>query len=97
MSTMKKHFELLGRRATDKVTGFKGVVSSLTFDLYGCIQALVTPSMDKDGKIQDSNWFDVNRLSVDDPSPVMALPNFDFGPQANGEKGPADKPRHSRA
>lgn len=32
-----KHIDLLGLKAEDKVTGFKGVITTLSFDLYGCV------------------------------------------------------------
>lgn len=86
------HFELLGLKVTDKVTGFKGVVVSLSFDLYGCIQAVVKPAMDDKGEMKDGHWFDVTRLSVDDNTPVMVLPNFSSGYVAEGKKGCALKP-----
>jgi len=87
-----KHLNLLGMRAEDRVTGINGVVTSISFDLYGCIQALVNPGLDKDGKIQDQLWFDVGRLKVTSSAPVMDRPNYDFGPQAEGKQGPAEKP-----
>ena len=89
---VQKHMELIGMKVKDKVTGFKGVVSSIAFDLYGCIQAIVTPFVTKDGKQGDSLWFDVQRLIVTSNKPVMDLPNFDYGYIAEGHKGPAEKP-----
>jgi hypothetical protein len=68
------------------------VVSSIGFDLYGCVQAIVNPGMGKDQKLAESQWFDVGRLKVLSDKPVMALPNFDFGPAAEGRKGAAEKP-----
>ena len=59
---IKKHLELLGLRVEDKVTGLRGVVASVGFDLYGCVQAIVNPGLGKDKKLQDCQWFDVNRL-----------------------------------
>lgn len=82
----------LGRLVADKVTGFKGVVSCVSFDLYGCVQALVTPLVGNDGKLGDSSWFDVSRLTVTPADPVMPLPDFDNGPISDGSKGPAEKP-----
>ena len=38
---MQNHFELLGYKVKDSVTGFTGVVTSISFELYGCVQALV--------------------------------------------------------
>lgn len=88
-----KHMDLLGFKVTDKVTGFKGVVSSVSFDLYGCIQAVVCPEAEKGSKkLEDSRWFDVQRLTVTSKAPVMAVPNFDKGYVAEGKKGAAEKP-----
>jgi hypothetical protein len=83
---------LLGLKVKDRVTGFSGVVSSISFDLYGCIQAVVTPEADGKGKIPDCRWFDVTRLKKTGKKPVMKLPNFDYGYVAEGKKGPAEKP-----
>lgn len=96
MTQVKKHLALLGFRVKDKVTGSSGVVSSVGFDLYGCIQAIVNPGLDKDGKPGEQQWFDINRLEVISSTPVMAPPNFDFGPVAEGLKGPAEKPRMNK-
>jgi hypothetical protein len=84
---------LLGRRATDRVTGFTGVISSVTFDLYGCVQAIVTPPVNAEGKVGDANWFDVKRLTTGDR--VMEPPSFatlKFGT----EIGCAERPRGMR-
>jgi len=77
---------LLGLRVRDKLTGFKGVVTTVGFDLYGCIEALVTPAIAEGGRVIESRWFGVERLSVESTTPVMAVPNFKF------EKGPESKP-----
>ena len=90
--TIKKHLDLLGFRVEDKVTGMEGIVTSISFDLYGCIQAIVNPGMGKDGKLKDQVWFDVNRLKIIGDKPVMKVPNFDFGPHAEGDQGAAEKP-----
>lgn len=87
------HLKMLGLKVKDRVTGFAGVVTSVGFDLYGCIQCVVTPGMNtKEEKLRDSLWFDINRLEVMSPKPVMQCPNFEFGPVAKGEKGAAPKP-----
>jgi len=85
------HFYLLGLTVKDAVTGYSGVVSSLSFDLYGCIQASVVPPMDKDGKIEFGQWFDVTRLIVTNKKPVMDLPDFFEGYVSEGRKGCAEK------
>lgn len=89
---VKKHLALLGHRVEDRVTGCTGIVSSIGFDLYGCIQAVVNPGMDKDLKFRESVWFDISRLKVLSDEPVMNPPNYDFGHIAEGKQGPAEKP-----
>lgn len=94
---IKKHLGLLGLRVEDKVTRFKGVVSTMSFDLYGCIQAVVTPVAKEDGTVDNGKWFDVARLNVLDDQPVMERPDYDFGPVAQGEHGSAEKPAFDHA
>lgn len=94
---VEKHLDLLGKRVVDKVTGFVGVVTSVSFDLYGCVQAIVHPGLADDGKIREQSWFDIARLTVSDETPVMNRPNFISGPQARGEQGPAEKPAYSES
>ena len=89
---MKSHLILLGCRARDKVTGIEGVVTSVSYDLYGCIQAVMTMKADEKGEYNMSPWFDVTRLEVTDHNPVMTRPNFDIGYVAEGKKGAAEKP-----
>jgi hypothetical protein len=98
MINLNKHLNLLGMKAEDRVTGFKGVVASITFDLYGCIQGLVNPGADANGKLQEQQWFDVTRLQVTSDTPVMERPNFEWTDQAvsNGEKGPAERPAFNK-
>lgn len=89
---IQEHMKLLGIKVKDRITGFEGIATCLSFDLYGCIQALVTPGCGKDGAQKDSRWFDVTRLESKSKSPVMALPNYDYGYVSEGRKGPAEKP-----
>lgn len=83
--------DYLGYKATDKVTGFSGVVTSVCFDLYGCVQAIITPPA-VDGKdLQTGSWFDINRLALSGER-VMPVPDFgDIAPE-NYQKGAAHKP-----
>lgn len=91
-ANVKKHLSLLGLKVKDRVTGFEGIVASLSFDLYGCIQAVVNPGLDKDGKQRDQAYYDVSRLEVTDTTPCMPVPNFDFGDVAEGKQGAAERP-----
>lgn len=91
-----KHLEYLGLPVRDKVTQFNGVVTSVTFDLYGCIQCLVNPGCDKDGVLRESAWFDLNRLAILDTTPVMDRPNYETGRVAEAGKGPEAKPLQTK-
>lgn len=88
MENLKK----LGYKVTDKVTGLKGVITCVSFDLYGCVQTIVQPGVEKDSsKIEDSKYFDITRLDIDpDSEPVMAAPK-----EFTEDKGPANKPSAS--
>jgi hypothetical protein len=80
---------MLGLKARDRITGFAGVISSVTFDLYGCVQAIVTPPIGADGKTAEGHWFDLKRLETSER--VMDPPIFDVPPGT--EPGPAERPR----
>jgi hypothetical protein len=90
LSAVEAHVSMLGKKAKDRITGFAGVVSSVGFDLYGCIQAVLSPPVDKDGKSQDGRWFDVNRLEIVDETRVMRVPLYAH--PATFAHGPAEKP-----
>jgi len=92
MNTYERHIELLGYQAEDRVTGFKGTIDSVTFDLYGCIQVSLKPKIDKEGKIPDGFWFDVTRLKINTKKRIVDMPDFHEGYVADGKKGAADKP-----
>lgn len=95
MENVRKHLSLLGKKVEDKVTGSKGVVDSISFDLYGCIQAGVNPGLDKENKQMDCRWLDVSRLKIKSEKPVMDVPDFDYGIVAEGRSGDANKaPMH---
>ena len=83
---IKKSLDLLGHKAEDKITGFKGIIDSVSFDLYGCVQFLVRPPMDKANHVPDSMWFDGVRLKIITEKPVIPQPMFKY------PKGPAQKP-----
>lgn len=89
-----KYFDKLGFEARDRVTGFKGVISSLSFDLYGCICAVLTPTADpKESKIREGHWFDFKRLEFISKKPVMEVPAFDLNIRGLAtEIGAAEKP-----
>ena len=91
---IKKHLDLLGHKVKDRMSDLEGVVISISFDLYGCIQADVRPTtLDKDGYIKNGMWLDVSRIKILSTKPEMEQPNFEWGKVAEGKKGPANLPQ----
>lgn len=99
------HFDLLGLPATDKVTGFKGVITSLSFDLYGCVTVVIDPGVKEDNSKENGRWFDVTRLKIESLEPIMERPDFETAYAveeekqqekseliSSGKKGAAEKP-----
>jgi hypothetical protein len=91
---IKKHLEMLGYTVKDKVSDFTGVCISVSFDLYGCIQADVRPMklIRDDGEPNKGMWMDIARLEKISNEPLMEQPNFEWGEVAGGRKGPANLP-----
>lgn len=95
MLTISETINLLGMPAKDKVTGFSGIITSVSFDLYGCICAAITPPVDNEGKSPDGRWYDVARMEFAPKAVrVMPVPHFatmDTRP-ADYSHGAAEKP-----
>jgi len=92
MKNTEEHLNLLGLKAKDKVSGMTGVITSISFDLYGCVQAVVHPKVDKNGIFGELCWFDINRLIITKNARVMPVPDFNGPGIAPGESGPEAKP-----
>lgn len=90
-----EHFRFLGFKVRDKVTGFEGVAVSLCFDLYGCVQTVISPPA-ANGEIKEGRWFDNNRLEIVSDDRVMNFPNFAVELKDRDERGPANKPSLER-
>lgn len=89
----QKHLATLGMPVRDVVTGYTGIITSICFDLYGCVQALVSSSYERESKSEfDNRWFDVARLCITEHKSVMQQPDFEKGYAAIGHKGGSDKP-----
>jgi len=69
----------LGGNVTDIITGFTGTVTGLVKYLTGCDQALVTPKSTDSAKYPEANWFDINRLEVNDVKLVVIDTSVDNG------------------
>ncbi len=89
---IQKHLNKLGHKVKDLVTGREGIITSISFDLYGCVQAVVTTEVTTNTEKPTNEWFDIARLKILSKKPVMKQPNFDFGPVAEGLKGGFVKP-----
>lgn len=86
---IEKTIDLLGFNVVDMVTGYKGVVASVCFDLYGCVQAGVTATADEAGKLRGTEWFDIKRLKLTEGGRAMPAPNFS-GKKYGSENGAVD-------
>lgn len=65
---------ILGAKVQDRATGVTGVVTSVSFDLSGCVQVLVSPPVRDGGMLPERSWFDIERVIVVER--VMDAPTF---------------------
>lgn len=54
----------LGSRVRDTLTGFEGYATAYVIHLYGCARIAIQPDLDKDGKMVDAEWIDIQRVEV---------------------------------
>lgn len=54
----------LGDEAKCKITGFKGIVTAHSKCLTGCDRVTIRASMQKDGKMGEEYWFDIDAVEV---------------------------------
>ena len=54
----------LGSTIADTVTGFTGMAESYTIHRNGCIRVSIQAKVDKDGKIPDVCWFDIEDVKL---------------------------------
>lgn len=85
--------DLLGYRMRDKITGLEGVITSVCFDLYGCVQAALHPGLNKENQPAEQHWFDIARLEKLETYRVMQPPAIGSSPAASYDQGPAEKPK----
>lgn len=76
----------LGSKVRDVINGFEGIAAAHCEHITGCIQYVVSPPVDKDGKRIDGVWVDEMRLEVTAPpiipagrSEAMGLPVIPLG------------------
>ena len=69
----------LGTTVRDKITGLEGITTGRCEYISGCVQLLVQPMIDRDGKYVENRWFDEDRLAVlDRPKVTLAIENAGF-------------------
>lgn len=66
----------LGKIARDKITNFEGTVVSVTTYLHGTDQATLQPIINKDGKMPDTQGFDVCQLEIINETKKVESPEF---------------------
>jgi hypothetical protein len=87
LEAVVKGNELLGLTMRDRVTGFVGVVTGHVEYITGCDQLLLVPSVDGDGKMRDSNWFDRQRCEAIEGYDRVVVDNSQFtGPDKEAPK-----------
>ena len=73
-----------GIKVKSNISGFKGIIVARADHLNGCNRYLVSPPIDKDGKLTDSFWFDEDEL-------VVVVGKKRLERKSNDRGGPASK------
>ena len=71
-----EHFKFLGFRAKDVIAGAEGVITSIAFDISGCVQGFLSRGFDKEGKRLEGYWIDTKQILIMSKSAVMPAPAF---------------------
>lgn len=81
---MKTFNHELGVRLRCNITGFEGLATGRMQYINGCVQYLVKPPVDKDGKMREGEWIDEAQLTKVDEGirtpPVAAAASATKGP-----------------
>ena len=67
----------LGDKVKDRITGFTGIAVGKTDWIYGCTRIGVQPEMDKEGKLQEVQWFDTLSLDVVEKNTINRQKNME--------------------
>lgn len=71
----------LGDTVSDRVTGFKGVVTGRVEYITGCNQLLISPKADEKNALPESRWIDEQRCELCTERRIVldngATPGFD--------------------
>jgi hypothetical protein len=66
----------MGVRVKCRVTGLVGIITGKTEYINGCIQWLVSPPVDKEGKVVDGRWIDTIQLEIVDAGISVVEPEI---------------------
>lgn len=73
----------LGTQVKDKITGFTGTLTAWVVYINGCEQGQVQPKVGKDGKYEETHWFDKECLeSAKGPTIELDTKSSGFGDPA---------------
>ena len=75
--SIKEAMRRLGYRAADTVTGIRGTVISVTFDLDGNVRVYIQPKADKKGKIEPGRWCNIEMVVAGEEL-VAVPPKFEW-------------------
>ncbi len=64
MQTQMKLDDTLNTPLRDIISGFVGTGTAYAVYVTGCNQVCLTPKVNKDGKRQESEWFDIERIEL---------------------------------
>lgn len=81
----------LGDKARCLITGFEGICTARTDYLTGCTRISLMPPMGKDGKLNESQYFD-EPMCVVVKAGVVKIPGDQMTPAAKRNGGPRDVP-----
>ena len=73
----------------DVITGFTGTGTGYAVYSTGCSQVCLTPKVDKDGKVMESEWFDIERIEHVTASEVKIVASPGGGPRRRSEAPPS--------
>ena len=76
----------LGNNYKDRITGFAGVATGHVRYITGCNQVLLAPTVDKEGKLRESQWFDEQRLEALDGATIVLENSGTPGPDKAAPK-----------
>lgn len=68
--------ENLGKEATDKITGFKGIITGFAKYIHGNEQYEITARSWNPDKVGESQWFDTLRIKILGPFPKNVQPEI---------------------